>query len=140
VLRVCPLAREVSVCVLCVSSFPASFFGIPLACVVVVVVVVVVAVQAGVWCLLSLLGRRLTVAMQKSEEHELRPGRTRERTPPRRAKPIPVIGSSCTWRHAELDHFKVTTVGDVDVKTMIPERFFNFDHLEEYPECPLPGA
>jgi hypothetical protein len=47
------------------------------------------------------------------------------------------IGSSCTWRAAELDHMKVRIRRDVDVAEMIPERFFNFEHLENYNECTL---
>lgn len=78
----------------------------------------------------------LMVALEKSKQHAKRPGRTAQRTPQRpKKKEIPVIGSSCTWKSDELDHLKVIIERDVDVRTMIPERFFRFDHLEEYPEC-----
>jgi hypothetical protein len=72
--------------------------------------------------------------MQASEEHELRPSK-KTHTPQPRAKPQPVIGSSCTWKRAELEHFNVGTVREVDVKSMIPERFFDFGHLEKYAQC-----
>jgi len=76
------------------------------------------------------------VALAKARQHAKRPGRTRERTPQGvREKEVPVIGSSCTWKRDELDHFKVKVERDVDVRTMIPDKFFLFDHLEEYSEC-----
>jgi hypothetical protein len=58
----------------------------------------------------------------------------RQRTPPQKNVP-PVIGSSCTWRDTELERFKVSVVRDVDPKTMIPLRFFEYDHLEGYKDC-----
>lgn len=76
------------------------------------------------------------VAMAKAKEHSKKPGRTRERTPQRgKTKEVPVIGSSCTWKRDELDHFKVTIERDIDVRTMIPDKFFEFDHFEGYSEC-----
>jgi hypothetical protein len=80
--------------------------------------------------------RSLIVALAKSRQHAKRPGRTRARTPQGgRKNEVPVIGSSCTWKRDELDHFKVNIERDVDVQTMIPGKFFAFDHLEEYSEC-----
>jgi hypothetical protein len=74
--------------------------------------------------------------MAKAKQQAKRKGRRREqRTPQPKEPDIAVIGSSCTWKDAELDHFKVTVVRDVDVCKMIPERFFNFDQLEDYKEC-----
>jgi hypothetical protein len=61
-----------------------------------------------------------------------------QKTPPIQEElKAPVIGSSCTWRDAELESLKVTVVRDVDVREMIPEKFFNFSHLEEYEQCIL---
>ena len=40
--------------------------------------------------------------------------------------------SSCTWEEDQLDHFRVTIEKDVDVKRVIPEKFFVFEHLAEY--------
>jgi hypothetical protein len=76
------------------------------------------------------------VALAREKEHAKRPGRTRPRTPQReKRKEVPVIGSSCTWKQDELDHFGVEVKRDVDVRKMIPEQFFRFEHLEEYAEC-----
>jgi ribonucleotide monophosphatase NagD (HAD superfamily) len=67
---------------------------------------------------------------QKAED------RTRDKTPQQvEKKEILVIGSSSTWKREELEHFKVTTEKDVDVTKMIPQKFFVFDHLEEYTQC-----
>src|SRR5438045_2461031 len=48
---------------------------------------------------------------------------------------IPVIGSSCTWRDSELDHFNVKVRREVDVLDVIPEKFFDFKHLDDYNDC-----
>ena len=61
--------------------------------------------------------------------------RTREKTPQQVQKETPIVGSSSTWKREELDHFNVMIKKDVDVREMIPENFFTFDHLEEYPQC-----
>src|SRR5579859_4973930 len=81
------------------------------------------------------------VALAKSRQHAKRSSqKTRFKTPQREeTKEIPVIGSSCTWRENELDHFGVEVKRDVDVWEMIPEKFFDFEHLEEYAECRLPS-
>ena len=74
--------------------------------------------------------------MAKARQQAKRKGNRREqRTPQSKEPDIAVIGSSCTWKDAELYHFKVTVVRDVDVRKMIPERFFNFDHLRRYAAC-----
>jgi hypothetical protein len=74
--------------------------------------------------------------MAKARQQAKRKSEWRQqRTPQPKEPDIPIIGSSCTWRDTELDHFKVTVERDVDVRKMIPERFFNFDHLEDYEEC-----
>jgi hypothetical protein len=44
----------------------------------------------------------------------------------------PLIGSSSTWNQDELDRFKVECRTNVDPKSMIPPKFFNFETLEEY--------
>lgn len=79
----------------------------------------------------------LMIAMARSKVHAKRPGRTRERTPQNRGKrnEVAVIGSSCTWKRDELDCFKVRMERDVDVRRMIPEKFFEFGHLVDYDEC-----
>ena len=46
-----------------------------------------------------------------------------------------VIGSSCTWGDKELDRFNVDVLRNVAVEDMIPSRFFNFVHIENYEEC-----
>ena len=57
--------------------------------------------------------------------------------PPRMPSPPnqAVIGSSCTWGEFELECFHVTVQWDVDPLEIIPERFFVFDHLEEFQNC-----
>lgn len=61
---------------------------------------------------------------------------TRMKAPPKRPPPPPkIIGSSCTWRIAELQEFKVEyTEKEVDCKSLFdkPERWFNFDDLLYY--------
>jgi hypothetical protein len=85
----------------------------------------------------SVWGKKTDVAMAKAKQQAKRKGNYRgSKTPPKqKEQEIPVIGSSCTWRDAELDHLKVRVRRDVDVKELIPEKFFEFDHLEEYEEC-----
>ena len=78
------------------------------------------------------------VALAKEMEHAKRPGRTRLRTPQReKRKEVPVIGSSCTWKQDELDHFGVTLHGDIDVREMIPEKYFDFEGFARYERCIL---
>jgi hypothetical protein len=78
----------------------------------------------------------LSLAMSKAVEDAKKAGnRTRDKTPQQVEKETTVIGSSSTWKQEELDHFNVTIKKDVDVRQMIPEKFFVFDHLEEYPQC-----
>jgi hypothetical protein len=51
---------------------------------------------------------------------------SKPRTPER-----PVIGSSSTWRKEQLDRFLVAQ-SVLEVKTMIPEKWFEFGQLENY--------
>lgn len=75
------------------------------------------------------------IAMAKERQAKRKGRRRAQRTPQPKEPEQPVIGSSCTWRGAELDHFKVKVKRDVNVRRMIPDRFFNFDHLKDYKEC-----
>ena len=43
-----------------------------------------------------------------------------------------VVGSSSTWTQEELDLFHVRVERDVDVREMIPEKFFDFSTLKNY--------
>jgi hypothetical protein len=89
------------------------------------------------WGAIVFFVEELMVAMARAKEHLNKHSRTRERTPQRRKmKDVPVIGSSCTWKRDELDHFKVTIERDIDVRTMIPDEVFEFDHFEGYSVCP----
>ena len=45
------------------------------------------------------------------------------------------MSSSCTWGDVEFDHLKVDIQRDVNVREMIPEKFFSFEKLESYAEC-----
>jgi hypothetical protein len=77
-------------------------------------------------------------AMAKARQQAKRKGKWRkQRTPQPKEKEsvIRVIGSSCTWKDAELDHFNVKLKRDVDVRKVIPGKFFNFDRLEDYNDC-----
>ena len=54
-------------------------------------------------------------------------------TPKRTQRPEkPVIGSSSTWNDDQLDLFKVTEAEEVDIKRMIPEKWFDYGTLENY--------
>jgi len=54
-------------------------------------------------------------------------------TPKRTQRPeTPVIGSSSTWNDDQLDLFKVTEAEEVDIKRMIPEKWFDYGTLENY--------
>jgi hypothetical protein len=78
----------------------------------------------------------LSVAMSKAvHDAKKAENRTREKTPQQVQKETPIVGSSSTWKREELDHFNVMIKKDVDVSRMIPEKFFAFDHLEEYLQC-----
>src|SRR5947207_563480 len=61
--------------------------------------------------------------------------RSHDQMTPQPKEKIQIIGSSCTWNASELEHFKITLRTDVNVYEMIPERFFNFDHFEDYKDC-----
>jgi hypothetical protein len=76
-------------------------------------------------------------AMAKARQQSKRKRNRREKTTPQPKEPdISVIGSSCTWKDSELERFNVELVRDIDVRKMIPEKFFNFDHLKNYKNCP----
>ena len=78
--------------------------------------------------------------MTKARQQARRKGKWREKRTPQpkeqeEEEEVPVIGSSCTWRDAELEQFKVRVKRDVDVREMIPEKYFDFDHLPDYIDC-----
>jgi hypothetical protein len=73
-------------------------------------------------------------ARQQAKKQVERPSRCL----PRQKEETPIIGKSCTWGSSELDHLKVNIRQDVNSKEMIPERFFEFAHLERYSECIIP--
>ena len=79
------------------------------------------------------------IALAKSRQHAKRSSqKTRFKTPQREdTEEVPVIGSSCTWRENELDHFGVEVKRDVDVREMILEKFFNFEGFARYEKCTL---
>jgi hypothetical protein len=54
------------------------------------------------------------------------------RTPSKTKDPVrPLIGSSSTWRNDQLDRF-IVEQRVVDVRRMIPEKWFHFEQLDEY--------
>lgn len=53
-------------------------------------------------------------------------------TPKKRRPERPVIGSGSTWTEDQLDLFRVEVKGGVDVKAMIPEKWFDFGSLDNY--------
>jgi hypothetical protein len=77
-------------------------------------------------------GDTTDVAMAQAKQQAKRKGKLMaQKTPPRQEdEKIPVVGSSCTWRDAELDHLKVKVQRDVDVRELIPEKFWRFEHLK----------
>jgi hypothetical protein len=76
-------------------------------------------------------------AMAKAKQKSNRKGKQPEKTttPQPKEPDISVIGSSCTWKDVELESFMVKVERDVDVRKMIPEKFFKFDHLRRYSAC-----
>jgi hypothetical protein len=75
--------------------------------------------------------------MAKAKQQEKR-AQIRPLTTPRTPEPkeeIPVIGSSCTWGKSELDHFNVKMERNMNVREVIPEKFFDFERLEFYRKC-----
>jgi hypothetical protein len=46
----------------------------------------------------------------------------------------PVVGSSSTWRKEQLDRFLVRQ-GVLDVREMIPQKWFDFGQLDNYRAC-----
>ena len=86
------------------------------------------------WTPTDSLSLAIQAANEQAEKQKL--------TTPKQKKPkkeeVKVIGSGCTWRRTELDHFKVALDRDVDVRAMIPQRFFEFENLEGYAECTFP--
>jgi len=90
----------------------------------------------------SIAEKKTDVAMAKAKQQAKRKSNWRgPKTPSRQEQEkIPVIGSSCTWRDAELDHLKVKVQRDVDVRELIPEKFWRFEHLTYYKECTLPQS
>ena len=55
------------------------------------------------------------------------------RTPKKENRPEKfVIGSSSTWKNEQLERFEVQIGGQVGVKEMIPEKWFDFRGLEHY--------
>jgi hypothetical protein len=77
------------------------------------------------------------MAKEKAQRKRQRRIPPRNRNTPQPKEEVPVIGSSCTWRDSELEHFKVTVRRDVEAREMIPDKFFSFGHLEGYQECTL---
>jgi hypothetical protein len=78
-------------------------------------------------------------AMAKAKQKSTRKRKQSEKTttPQPKEPDISVIGSSCTWGDTELESYMVTVERDVNVRKMIPEKFFKFDHLKNYKDCPL---
>jgi hypothetical protein len=66
------------------------------------------------------------------ERNQKRRLNTAPRTPKKPKLPEkPVIGSSSTWKEEQLVQFNVQQ-GLIDVKRMIPEKYFNFDVFGRY--------
>ena len=73
--------------------------------------------------------------MAKAKEQEKRARRVNSRVTPQKEE-VKVIGSGSTWGESELERFRVKVSRDVDVRnTMIPNKFFEFNHLPRYEEC-----
>jgi hypothetical protein len=76
----------------------------------------------------------LMIAMAGGKRQKARIN-SQPRTPSKPKVPErPVIGSSSTWRTEQLDRFLVWQ-GVSDVKTMIPEKWFEFGQLDNYQSC-----
>jgi hypothetical protein len=70
------------------------------------------------------------MAAEKKQKKRLK---GKQQTPKKQKAPErPVIGSSSTWKEEELERFNVRRGAAVDVKNLIPEKWFQFDNLERY--------
>lgn len=60
---------------------------------------------------------------------------------PSKAKEVekPLIGSSSTWNNDQLDQF-VVEQGVLDVRRMIPEKWFDFGQIENYQSGTKPSV
>ena len=68
------------------------------------------------------------------EKSQRKRGKVQELGTPKRVtkQEMAVIGSSSTWNQDELHLFRVKVIGDVDVREMIPDKFFDFSALQNY--------
>ena len=64
--------------------------------------------------------------------------KTAPRTPKRKVPERLVIGSSSTWKEEELERFNVRIGGEFDAKTLVPEKWFDFDGLDGYQSGTVP--
>src|SRR5438876_6292561 len=69
-----------------------------------------------------LLEWRLTVAMAAEKKQKKRLKGKQQTPKKQKVQEKPVIGSSSTWKEEELERFKVQRGGEVDVKSLIPEK------------------
>lgn len=78
----------------------------------------------------------LMTAMEAGKQHKA--GIYPEpRTPSKPKEPErPLIGSSSTWRNDQLDRFMVEQ-RVLDVKKMIPEKWFDFRQFDNYQACSI---
>jgi hypothetical protein len=71
-------------------------------------------------------------AMAGDKKQKKRANLAGPNTPKKTRRPEnPIIGSSSTWKDEQLDLFKVGA-GEVDVKEMIPEKWFDYGTLQNY--------
>lgn len=74
----------------------------------------------------------LTVAMRREKRQQKRAKVAGTSTPKKSNPPKPEIGSSSTWNHDELETFKVHPAKEVEVKDIVPEKWFDFGNVTRY--------
>jgi hypothetical protein len=89
----------------------------------------------GIACMVEILMTALETEKQQNARLNSEP-----RTPSK-AKDLerPLIGNSSTWRNDELDRFMVEQ-RVLDVRRMIPEKWFDFGKLDNYQSCTKPTS
>jgi hypothetical protein len=74
----------------------------------------------------------IAMAAEKKQAQKQKAQVNQPQTPSKpRVPERPLIGSSSTWRNEQLDTFMVRQ-GVLEVKEMIPDKWFDFGRLEEY--------
>ena len=75
------------------------------------------------------------IAQRMDDDRQAKKPRTESRPATPTPKTVKRPKSASTWRRAELENCSVVMKRDVAPSNMIPERFFNFAHLQKFADC-----